>query len=504
MAGKVWLVGAGPSDPGLFTRKGEQVLRGADVIVYDALVGQGVLAMMPAAAKKIYVGKRSGNHAMPQEEINRVLAEEAKKGNNVVRLKGGDPFLFGRGGEELELLVQEGIPFEVVPGVTSAISVPAYNGIPVTHRDFCSSLHIITGHRRKNETYDIDFEALVRTKGTLVFLMGAAALEDLCEGLRAAGMDGRMPAAVLQRGTTAKQKRIVATVETLPEEVKKRGVETPAIIVVGEVCALEQQFAWYEKLPLAGNRILVTRPRELISKMSEKLRAAGAEVLEYPAIRIEARECTGEIEAELKNLHTYDWLVFTSPSGVRIFFEDLKALRMDIRVLAGVKIAVLGGGTAKALEEYGCYADLQPKEFYAKDLGTALKETLSGKERVLIFRAAAGSEELTQELGKAECVQICDLAAYDTVYETPEMFDPASEFEDGVDYAVFTSASTVRGFAQTARGLDFTKVNAVCIGRKTKEAADALGMKTFMAKVPSMDAVVEKLCELAAAGKSSD
>ena len=285
--GKVWLVGAGPGDAGLFTRKGYEVLQAAEVVVYDSLVGAGVLSMIPKKARTINVGKRASHHTMPQEEINRVLLEEAKKGYRVVRLKGGDPFLFGRGGEELELLTEEGIPYEVVPGVTSPLAVPAYNGIPVTHRDFTSSLHIITGHKKAGQPYDINFRALVETKGTLVFLMGVTALPDICENLLRAGMDPEMPAAILQKGTTARQKRIVATVATLPEEVKKQGVETPAIIVVGKVCTLADKFAWYEHLPLFGYRVLVTRPRELVSTMAEKLRKQGAEVLELPAIRTE-------------------------------------------------------------------------------------------------------------------------------------------------------------------------------------------------------------------------
>ena len=246
--GKVWLVGAGPGDIGLFTIKGMEVLKNAEVVVYDSLVGQGVLSQIPAHARLINVGKRASHHTMAQEKINQVLLEEAQKGYRVVRLKGGDPFLFGRGGEELELLKANGIPYEVVPGVTSPISVPAYNGIPVTHRDFCSSLHIITGHKRAGKAYDIDFEALVNTKGTLVFLMGVSALSDICQGLLDGGMSPDMPAAILQKGTTAGQKRIVATVSTLPQEVARQGIETPAIIVVGKVCSLSEDFAWYEEL----------------------------------------------------------------------------------------------------------------------------------------------------------------------------------------------------------------------------------------------------------------
>ena len=282
--GKVWLVGAGPSDPGLLTLKGKQVLDEAEVVVYDALAGQSVLNMIPDTAERIHVGKRSSHHTIPQKEINELLAEKAKEGKRVVRLKGGDPFLFGRGGEEVERLVQDGIPYEIVPGITSAISVPAYQGIPVTHRDFCSSVHIITGHKRAGFDYDIDFEALVRTKGTLVFLMGVTALGDICRGLLAAGIDPGMPAALLSQGTTAAQRRIVATVSTLEEEVKKKGPVTPAIIVIGRVCTLADQFSWYDKLPLGGVKVLLTRPKELISETAKKLRSFGAEVLEIPAI----------------------------------------------------------------------------------------------------------------------------------------------------------------------------------------------------------------------------
>lgn len=351
--GKVWLVGAGPGDAGLFTLKGKEVLNQADVVVYDSLVGQGIMTMIPSRAKKINVGKRASNHTMPQEQINEVLLKEAKKGQKVVRLKGGDPFLFGRGGEELELLEEEQIPYEIVPGVTSPISVPAYNGIPVTHRDYCSSVHIITGHKKAGAEYDIDFEALVRTKGTLVFLMGVKALSDICQGLLKAGMDREMPAAILQKGTTARQKRIVATVSTLAEEVRRQGIETPAIIVVGKVCALADKFSWYEKLPLAGWKVLLTRPKDLISSMAGKLRRMGAEVLELPAIRTEPIEENPELEKAMEVLSEYQWLVFTSPTGVKVFFQQMKKYGKDIRSLGQAKVAAIGEGTRKKLEERG-------------------------------------------------------------------------------------------------------------------------------------------------------
>lgn len=497
MSGKVWLVGAGPSDPGLFTLKGRQVLKEAQVVVYDALVGQGILNMIPETAKKIHVGKRASHHTMPQEEINRVLVREAKKGLRVVRLKGGDPFLFGRGGEELELLEQEGICYEVVPGVTSAIAVPAYNGIPVTHRDFCSSVHIITGHKKQGDSYDIDFEALVRTQGTLVFLMGVSALGEICRGLIEQGMDGQMPAAILQQGTTAGQKRIVATVSTLEEEVARQGIETPAIIVVGKVCGLAERFAWYEKLPLAGRKILVTRPKQLISAMAEKLRRMGAEVLELPAIRTEAIVPNETLEACVKHLRDYQWIVFTSPTGVQVFFDELKRMKRDLRALAGARLAVIGSGTARALEERGLYADLMPEIYDGKALGELLAKEVSPSDRVLIPRASLGNRELTDRLRAVEGVLVDDVPTYDTLYENQAVIDEGREFAQGkIDFAVFTSASTVRGFGAAVEGIDFTKVRAVCIGKQTRRAAEEYGMQTFVAGQATMDSVVEKLCEL--------
>ena len=495
--GKVWLVGAGPSDAGLFTLKGKEVLSQAEVVVYDALVGHGVLAMVPPEAKLIDVGKRAGNHTMPQEQINQVLLEEARAGRRVVRLKGGDPFMFGRGGEELELLVEHGIPYEVVPGVTSPIAVPAYNGIPVTHRDYTSSLHIITGHKRQGEAYDIDFKALVDTKGTLVFLMGVTALPDICASLLEAGMDPQMPAAVLQKGTTAGQKRIVSTVAELPEEVKRQGVETPAIIVVGKVCALAEEFAWYENLPLAGYKVLVTRPKDLISTMSAKLRTLGAEVLELPAIRTEPLEDQRELHQAFNELDTYDWAAFTSPTGVKIFFEELLKTGTDIRKLGGIRIAAIGKGTEKALKERGLIPDLIPEIYDGASLGKALREACCGEERILIPRAKIGNHEILEELEKKPGLRISDIATYDTFYENQEIIDEKKEFEQGgIDCAVFTSASTVRGFAAACPDLDYTKVTAACIGKQTKAAADFYGMKTYMAEKATIDSVLELVIRL--------
>ena len=429
--GKVWLVGAGPGDIGLFTLKGLQILEQADVVVYDSLVGQGVLSRIPETARCINVGKRASHHTMPQEKINEVLLEEAKKGNRVVRLKGGDPFLFGRGGEELELLVKEGIPYEIIPGVTSPIAVPAYNGIPVTHRDFTSSLHIITGHKKQGAAYDIDFEALVRTRGTLVFLMGVSALGDICQALLQAGMEKDMPAAILQKGTTAGQKKIIATVSTLEEEVKRQGIQTPAIIVVGKVCALAEEFAWYEKLPLAGYKVLVTRPRELVSTMAEKLRVLGAEVLELPAIRTAPLKDQSKLYHVFEKLDTYQWVAFTSPTGVKVFFEEMKKTKTDVRKMCNVKIAAIGKGTQKALEERSLFPDLIPQVYDGETLGRELCQLCAGGEHILIPRAALGNQEIIKALSEKSDIVIDDIPTYDTFYETQEVIDQKKAMEAG-------------------------------------------------------------------------
>ncbi|MBE5997053.1 MAG: uroporphyrinogen-III C-methyltransferase [Lachnospiraceae bacterium] len=509
MSGKVWLVGAGPGDRGLLTLKGLDVLQAAEVVVYDALVGEEVLTLIPEEAELINVGKRAGNHIMVQEDINRVLLEKAQQGKRVVRLKGGDPFLFGRGGEELELLVENDIPYEVVPGVTSAFAVPAYNGIPVTHRDFTSSVHIITGHKRKGKEYDIDFEALVRTKGTLIFLMGIAALESIMEGLLTAGMNPEKPAAVLQQGTTASQRRVVATVSTLKQAAEEAGIQTPAIIVVGDVCGLAEQFYWYEKRPLAGKRVLVTRPKDLQSEMSARLRKMGAEVMELPAIGTVPYENNTALEKSVAALFEgesgrCDWLVFTSPTGVKIFMEEFLK-EHDVRSLGGTKIAVIGRGSAKALKNYGLKADFIPSVYDGETLGRELAEKIRAERtavsepvRILIPRAAIGNKELTDALGKIENAEIADIATYDTVYTSSTVVDERAYVERGdVDYAVFTSASTVKGFAAAMEGIDIKNVKAVCIGRQTKAAADALGMQTKMAVKATMDALVDAVCEAA-------
>ncbi|WP_099467984.1 uroporphyrinogen-III C-methyltransferase [Konateibacter massiliensis] len=490
--GKVWLVGAGPSDPELLTLKAKRILEQADTIVYDRLVGDGILSMLSDTAQKFYVGKQAGNHAVSQDKINELLLEEAQKGKKVVRLKGGDPFVFGRGGEELELLVENKVPFEIIPGITSAVSVPAYQGIPVTYRDYCSSLHIITGHKKQDEPLDIDFEALVRTKGTLVFLMSVSSLEEICEGLIAGGMEADIPAAVLENGTKAHQRKVVSTLSHLHEEAEKAKIQSPSIIVVGKVCALSEKFAWYDKNTLSGQKIVITRPRELTSKLSLMLRERGAEVLELPSIKTVQIPNNEELYSCITKLTDIHWIALTSPTGAKIFFEELQACKVDIRSLNHIKFAVIGRATGKILEEKGIFPELMPEIYTGEELGKLLAATIREKEVLLIPRAKAGAKEIIEELSDTGAV-IYDVPTYETVYETP-LVDVEEGFLKGeIDCAVFTSASTVEGFINANPNIDYAKIKAFCIGHKTEEAAKRYQMQTFVSKEATMESLVECL-----------
>lgn len=484
--GKVYLIGAGPGDSGLLTVKGKEILEIADVVVYDALVSASVLALAPTKAKMINVGKRASNHLKPQEEINETLVAEYKENENavVVRLKGGDPFLFGRGGEELELLAQENIPFEVVPGITSSIAVPAYNGIPVTHRDFCSSLHIITGHKKKGQSYDIDFDALVRTKGTLVFLMGVSALDDICKNLIKCGMDKDMPAAILQKGTVARQKKIIATVSTLKEEVERQGIETPAIIVVGKVCTLSDDFSWWEKQTLSGEKYLVPRPRELASTLSKKIRELGGEVVEIPTIETTVLD-NEEIDDEFSDIESYQWIVLTSPTGVKIFWDKLQKNKIDLRKLHRQKFAVVGTGTKKALEEKGIMADLVPEIFDGEHLAKKMAELGLSGQKVLIPRAEKGRDQLVSIL-KENGALVKDLPMYRTDYN-----DFSYIPTDDIDWVFFTSSSSVEGFVRSKTCDQLENIKALCIGKQTEKTAKKYGMKTYVSETATIDSLVE-------------
>lgn len=498
--GKVWLVGAGPSDIGLLTLKAFALLQEADVVVFDKLVGVEILNHIPRGAKLIDVGKRSNDHPVPQEEINQILLQEALSGAKVVRLKGGDPFLFGRGGEEIELLQEHGVPFEIVPGISSALSVPTYAGIPVTHRDFSSAVHIITGHQKDGEALKINFEALTQINGTLVFLMGVAALSKICDGLLRAGLDPETPAAVIESGTTARQRKLISTVQGLTEDALKAKIKAPAIIIVGEVCKLGETFAWAERRPLHGLRVIVTRPEKLCSTLGEQIRSQGGEAISFPCIHTFPLYESEPFNEALSSLRNYQWLVFTSVMGVETFLEKLKMEQRDIRELFGIKIAVIGSGTAQAFEQRGIRIDYQPESYNAKALGEGLAAIVEKNEKVLILRAKEASEELTLALGRSR-IDYLDIAVYKTVIKTPKCNEEKSFsyrlIEEGdFDYAAFTSASTVKGFVTALPHLDYTKIKALCIGEQTAAEAQRYGMKVFVSTQATISSMVEKLIEI--------
>jgi len=486
MEGSVILVGAGPGDPGLLTQKGRQAIETAQVVVYDRLVSAEILALIPPQAEKIDVGKEASHHPVPQEQINRILLDKALEGKRVVRLKGGDPFLFGRGGEELELLEEAGIPYQVVPGVTSALSVPAYGGIPVTHRDFCSSVHIVTGHARAGAELQIDYDALRRTGGTLVFLMGVTALPKICQGLLKAGMDGETSAAIIEQGTLPHQRKVVSTLEHLPEEAGKANIKSPAIIVVGRVCELSCRFDWFSRLPLKGKAVIVTRPADRSGTLCEKLRQLGASVTPYPCIRTVARKNCPELDRAMENLSAYRWLVFTSPAGPEIFFDRLYASGRDARALAGVKLAAIGPKTASVLERHGVQADLVPEIYDSLHLSQALSQA---EGPVLLCRASRGSNALP-ELFAEKGIPFQDIPCYDTVYEGPDPAPVRKLLEQKV-LVTFTSASTVRGFVESLPGAGFGNVLGCCIGPETAREAQKHGITTVTAREATIDSLIE-------------
>ena len=485
---RVSLVGAGPGDKGLFTLKGAERILNADVVLYDRFVCDEILAMIPDSAEKIDVGKNAGSHPVPQETINRMLLEKAKQGLNVVRLKGGDPFVFGRGGEELALLAENGIPFEVVPGVTSAVAGAAYAGIPVTHRDYASSLHIITGHARNHGDLDINYDALVRTNGTLVFMMSLAAVGEICAGCIAAGMDSEMPAAIVENATTNIQRSFVGTVGTLPELARINEVQSPAVIIIGNVCRLSARCDWFGKQPLFGKRIIVARAKPGASRLSDMLKELGCYVTELPPAKIIPLTAAGcHIGRILKMIDRYSWLVFTSGVGVNVFFDYLIETGFDIRALYHLKIACVGAETEKEINKRGLKAAYRPDEYNGAALARGLSQMIKKGEKALIARAKDGAEDIARILANAG---ICfDDAA---IYEKKRTVKTITS--QHIDYAAFTSSSTVR-FADAA-GLDLAGVKAVCIGGRTAAAAESYGMKAYVSAESTIESMVAKIKEL--------
>ncbi|MBI4796643.1 MAG: uroporphyrinogen-III C-methyltransferase, partial [Deltaproteobacteria bacterium] len=369
----VYLVGAGPGDPGLITVKGRKVLRKAQVVVYDQLASPELLKEAPADAEIIYVGKKAGAHALPQEGINQLLVDKARAGLTVVRLKGGDPFVFGRGGEEALALAAAGLPFEVVPGVTAAVAVPAYAGIPVTHRGLASLVTFITGHEDPTkEASAIPWNVLAKTQGTLVFLMGVKNLADNCRRLVEGGRSPETPAAVIEKGTTLEQRAVTGVLGNIAAKAQEAAVKPPAILVVGEAVSLRESLKWWETRPLWGKTAVVTRTREQASALVALLAGAGARCLEVPTIDIGPPDDFAPLDQALGNLSRYKWVVFTSANGVTAFLNRLFAQGKDVRALGGAKIAAIGPATAQALREHGLVADVMPAQFKAEVLLEAL------------------------------------------------------------------------------------------------------------------------------------
>ena len=477
---RVALVGAGPGDPGLVTVRGRALIARADVLVYDRLVAPELVALA-AHAELVNVGKHQGSHPVPQGRINEMLVEKARAlgpGKLVVRLKGGDPYLFGRGGEEGCFLAEHGVPFEVVPGVTSAFAALAYAGVPVTDRRAAASAHVVTGHRQKNGALGIDFPALVRAGGTCVFLMAVATMGEICAGLVGAGMDPATPAVAVERGTTADQRSVRGAVGDIADRAARAGVQSPAVLAVGDVVRFAPQLNWFDRLPLRGRTVLVTRPRDRARGLVGKLTERGARVRYLPCI--ETRRAPDEALARaVRRLPEFGWVALTSTFGVSCLFRGIEAAGLDVRCLARVRIAAIGSATAAALRARGIAADYVPAVYDGAHLGRGLAQRAgvgSGSETmpVMLFRSADGTADLPDAL-RAAGVPYEQVDAYTTVLAPEEVpADLAEELHGGgIDLVTFTSASTVRGFTQ-AFGLER---GSGALGHASQEQAerDALG-----------------------------
>jgi uroporphyrinogen III methyltransferase/synthase len=489
----VYLVGAGPGDPGLLTARALELIATADVVLYDRLIPASALTGARADAELIYVGKEGGGPSMPQGQIDQALLDHARAGRTVVRLKGGDPFVFGRGGEEAEALRGAGIAVEIVPGVTAGVAAPAYAGIPVTHREAASAVAFITGHEdpAKPES-SLDWSALASFPGTLVVYMGVRQLGAIAERLLASGRASDEPAAVIERGTLSDQRVVTGTLETIAARAAAEAVRAPAIAVLGSVVALRERLQWFERLPLAGLTVAVTRARAQASALAEALRSLGAAVVEAPAIRI------GPIDGPAPELERYDLVCLTSPNGVRLLFERLASAGRDARALAGRRVAAIGPGTAAALRGHGVIADIVPERFVAEGLVEALLDVPVA--HALIARATEARDVLPEAL-RARGASVDVLALYETVAE------PLSESERAAaraaNYVTFTSSSTVRFFFDAVGPAPLEGARLVSIGPVTSGALRERGLEPDVeASRHDIDGLLEALVADAATSRS--
>ena len=498
--GTVYLVGAGPGDPGLLTLRGAELLRRADVVVYDVLVNPELLRLAPPTAELISRGRRSSGHALSQEELNKLLVTKAGEGKCVVRLKGGDPYIFGRGGEEAEELAEAGIPFEVVPGVSSVVAAANYAGIPLTHRDYCSTFTVLTGHEDPNQPgADLDFSEIARIPGTKVILMGLNRLRELTETLAARGLAPETPVAVIERGTTGSQRSIEGTLANIAALAAETHIAAPAITIIGDVVRLRARLNWFEKRPLFGQRIVITRSREQAGEFAARLAELGADVLPIPVIKFAPPDNRQNIIDALLELNSYDWLVFTSANGVTAFFDYFFRRFQDLRDIGGVRIAAVGPGTAAKLKELHLQVDLMPEEAVGIKIAEAFEKYESIENlKICLLRAEAANPDLPAALEEYRAI-VDDIGIYKTVPETADASGiAASLLENGADWITFTSGSTVQFFhAQFDLPIllkKFPGTKLLSIGPETSKAIEALGLKPAReAKVHSVDGMIEEL-----------
>ncbi len=477
-SGKVYLVGAGPGDLGLVTLRAKECIESADVIVYDYLANPEMLAWARDGVEIIYAGKKGGEPTLSQDEINKLLIARAGEGKQVVRLKGGDPFVFGRGAEEAKAIVDAGIEFEIVPGITSAIAGPAYAGIPLTHRAENSHVTFFTGHEDPTKTKSaIDYGALAQLGGTQVMLMGVERIDPIAREMMARGVRADLPVALVRWATTGRQETLTGTLQNIAKRVVDVGFEAPAVAVFGEVVSLRQDLNWHEKRPLSGKRIVVTRTRQQAGVLSRQLRALGADVFELPTIRIEPPTDLREFAELVQDAHGYDWIVFTSPNGVDAFFEIFYKLYDDAREIGAAKIAAIGPVTAQRVKDFRLHVDLEPEEFVAEAVVRAF-EKQGGVEnlRILLARAEKARDVLPKQLSSLGAI-VDEGFAYRTVPETRDITGARRRLlDEGADLITFTSSSTVENFL--ALGLAWPKgMQVASIGPVTSKTARDHGLK---------------------------
>lgn len=497
MSGKVYLVGAGVGDPELMTVKAKRLLNEADVLIYDQLANKVMLNEVSESCEKIFVGKKSNNHTLTQDEINALIVEKGKSNKCIVRLKGGDPYVFGRGGEEGEVLKEEGITFEVVPGITSAIGGLAYAGIPITHRDDASDFHVYTGHFKTDERA-FDFDTIAKLTGTLVFLMGVKNIEKIMNGLLDGGKSAKTPVAIIRKASYPDQQTWTGTLDTLAEMKEKYQVKPPCLIVIGDVVNRRESLNFYEEKPLFGQKVVVTRSRTQSSRLVSEIIRRGGDVIEVPSISIKAIN-KSVLEKEIENIKAYQYVVLTSENGVNVFFDGVTALGYDARHFAAIKFVTIGSGTAKALSHYGIKADIIPERYVGEEVVEAMKPYLQVGDHVLVPRAQESRPYIVDAL--SEIVKVTEIKTYETELDMTQELDAlklALETPENLNLT-FTSSSTVRNFLKICRTNDidvsrFVGSKIYSIGPITSETIKSFDLPiTKEAAVYTIDGILELL-----------